>query len=55
MTLHLDQSVFSVGLDYKNVQDSDDCEIWCVFGFVNVKPAEIHQQICEMYGEVVGN
>jgi hypothetical protein len=39
---------------FKMIQHPADCEIRSVIRFVNarnVKPADIHCQICEVYGE----
>jgi transposase len=41
---------------FKMIERSDDCEIRSVIRFLNarnVKPADIHRQICEAYGENV--
>jgi hypothetical protein len=39
---------------FKMIERPADCEIWSIIRFLNarnVKPADIHRQICEVYGE----
>jgi len=38
------------------IEVAADCEIWSVIRFLNARnvlPSEIHQQICQMYGDNV--
>jgi hypothetical protein len=46
--------LFCVFKRFKMIEHPTDCEIWSVIHFLNarnVKPADIHRQICEVYGE----
>ena len=39
---------------FKVIEHPADCEIWSVIRFLNarnIKPAAIHRQLCEVYGE----
>jgi hypothetical protein len=39
---------------FKKVENPAACEMWSVIRFLyakNMKPAEIHCQLCDMYGE----
>jgi hypothetical protein len=39
---------------FKMIMCPTDCEIWSVIHFLNarnVKPADIHHKMCEVYGE----
>jgi hypothetical protein len=39
---------------FKKIENPAACEMWSVIRFLNtknMKPAEIHHQLCDMYGE----
>jgi len=39
---------------FKKIENPAACEMWSVIRFLNVKnmtPAEIHRQLCDVYGE----
>ncbi|GBM58704.1 hypothetical protein AVEN_204380-1 [Araneus ventricosus] len=38
---------------FKTIADPADCEVRSVIRFLKVKPAEIHRQLVEIYGENV--